>query len=164
MYLELQNKLATKGGAIMIEIKNLTKIFKKPIREEGVLGMFKTLFSRKYTSKVAVNNISLSINDGEIVGYIIFWVKEEGLGHIIALAVDKKFRRQHIATRLLMMAISIFKNIDIHRITLEVKSHNEIAVSFYQKFGFEIDRKVPNYYEDGSDAYVMLFSTGKISN
>ena len=54
----------------MIEIKNLTKIFKKPVREEGVLGMFKTLFSRKYTSKVAVNNISLSINDGEIVGYI----------------------------------------------------------------------------------------------
>ena len=54
----------------MIEIKNLTKIFKKPVREEGVLGMFKTLFSRKYTSKVAVNSISLTINDGEIVGYI----------------------------------------------------------------------------------------------
>ena len=99
----------------------------------------------------------VAVEDGEIVGYIIFWVKEEGLGHIIALAVDSRFRRQHIATRLLMMAISIFKNIDIHRITLEVKSHNEIAV-------FEIDRKVPNYYEDGSDAYVMLFSTGKISN
>ncbi|MBO7159353.1 MAG: GNAT family N-acetyltransferase, partial [Methanobrevibacter sp.] len=80
------------------------------------------------------------------------------------LAVDRKFRRQHIATRLLMMAITIFKNIDIHRISLEVKSHNEAAVSFYQKFGFEIDRKVPNYYEDGSDAYVMLFSTNKISN
>ncbi len=106
----------------------------------------------------------VAVEDGEIVGYIIFWVKEEGLGHIIALAVDRKFRRQHIATRLLMMAISIFKNIDIHRISLEVKSHNEAAVSFYQKFGFEIDRKVPNYYEDGSDAYVMLFSTGKISN
>ena len=106
----------------------------------------------------------VAVEDGEIVGYIIFWVKEEGLGHIIALAVDSKFRRQHIATRLLMMAITIFKNIDIHRITLEVKSHNEAAVSFYQKFGFEIDRKVPNYYEDGSDAYVMLFSTNKISN
>ena len=78
----------------------------------------------------------VAVEDGEIVGYIIFWVKEEG----------------------------IFKNIDIHRITLEVKSHNEAAVSFYQKFGFEIDRKVPNYYEDGSDAYVMLFSTNKISN
>lgn len=54
----------------MIQIINLTKEFKKPIRKEGVLGMFKTLFSRKYEIKRAVNNISLEISDGEIVGYI----------------------------------------------------------------------------------------------
>lgn len=54
----------------MIELINLSKEFKKPIREEGVLGMFKTLFSRKYEVKKAVDNISLEINSGEIVGYI----------------------------------------------------------------------------------------------
>lgn len=54
----------------MIEIHELTKVFRKPIRKEGVLGMLKTLFSRKYEEKVAVNHISLTINDGEIVGYI----------------------------------------------------------------------------------------------
>ncbi len=106
----------------------------------------------------------VAVEDGEVVGYIIFWVKEEGLGHIIVLAVDKKFRGQHIATRLLMMAVSIFKNCDIHRITLEVKSNNDVAVAFYEKFGFKIDRKVPNYYEDGSDAYVMFFNTDMIQN
>ncbi|WP_295621894.1 ribosomal protein S18-alanine N-acetyltransferase [uncultured Methanobrevibacter sp.] len=106
----------------------------------------------------------VAVEDGDIVGYIIFWVKEEGLGHIITLAVDKKFRGQHIATRLLMMAVNIFRRCDIHRITLEVKSHNEIAVEFYRKFGFEIDRKVPKYYEDGSDAYVMFFNTEKYQN
>ena len=106
----------------------------------------------------------VAIQDGDVVGYIIFWIKEEGLGHIIALAVDKKFRGQHIATRLLMMAITIFKNCDIHMITLEVKSHNEVAVAFYKKFGFVIDRKVPNYYEDGSDAYVMIFNTDSVHN
>ena len=31
----------------MIYVNNLVKTFKKPIREEGVLGMLKTLFSRK---------------------------------------------------------------------------------------------------------------------
>ena len=106
----------------------------------------------------------VAIEDGEVVGYIIFWIKEEGLGHIIALAVDKRFRGRHIATRLLMMAMTIFKNCDIHRITLEVKSHNDIAVAFYKKFGFVIDRKVPNYYEDGSDAYVMFFNADLIQN
>ena len=63
-----------------------------------------------------------------------------------------------------MMAITIFKNCDIHRITLEVKSHNDVAVAFYKKFGFVIDRKVPNYYEDGSDAYVMFFNSDLIQN
>ena len=106
----------------------------------------------------------VAIEDGEVVGYIIFWIKEEGLGHIIALAVDEKFRGRHIATRLLMMAMTIFKNCDIHRITLEVKSHNDVAVAFYKKFGFVIDRKVPNYYEDGSDAYVMFFNADLIQN
>lgn len=54
----------------MIEIKNLTKEFKKPVRGVGVIGMLKTLFSTKYEIKTAVNNISLNIKDGEIVGYI----------------------------------------------------------------------------------------------
>lgn len=54
----------------MIEIKNLTKEFRTAVREEGVRGMFKTLFSTKYEVKSAVNNISLTINDGEMVGYI----------------------------------------------------------------------------------------------
>lgn len=54
----------------MIELINLCKEFKKPVREEGLKGMFKTLFSRKYTVKKAVNNVSFKIDDGEIVGYI----------------------------------------------------------------------------------------------
>lgn len=54
----------------MIQLQDLTKIFKKPIRKEGVLGMLKTLFSAKYEQIVAVNHINATINDGEIVGYI----------------------------------------------------------------------------------------------
>ena len=54
----------------MIQIEKLTKIFKKPIRKEGVLGMLKTLFSTKYEEVIAVNDIQLEIADGEIVGYI----------------------------------------------------------------------------------------------
>lgn len=53
-----------------IEIKNLSKTFKKPIRGEGLKGMIKTLFSRKYEEIKAVKDISFSIEEGEIVGYI----------------------------------------------------------------------------------------------
>lgn len=54
----------------MIEVTNLVKEFKKPIRGEGIWGMFKTLFSTKYEVKTAVNDINFKIKEGEIVGYI----------------------------------------------------------------------------------------------
>lgn len=54
----------------LISIKNLSKTFKKPVRGEGLRGMIKTLFSRKYIPIPAVNDISFDIQQGEIVGYI----------------------------------------------------------------------------------------------
>ncbi|MGN1295770.1 MAG: ATP-binding cassette domain-containing protein [Bacilli bacterium] len=54
----------------MIRVENLEKTFKKPIRGEGVSGMLKTLFSRKYELVKAVKGITYTINDGEIVGLI----------------------------------------------------------------------------------------------
>lgn len=54
----------------MIELKNVEKHFKKPVRGKGVWGMFKTLFSFKHTLVKAVDGISFTVNDGEAVGYI----------------------------------------------------------------------------------------------
>ena len=54
----------------IISVKNLSKTFKKPIRGEGLSGMVKALFSRKYEEVRAVDGISFDIEEGEIVGYI----------------------------------------------------------------------------------------------
>ena len=54
----------------IISVNNHSKIFKKPIREEGLKGMIKSLFSRKHDEVKAVDNISFDIEQGEIVGYI----------------------------------------------------------------------------------------------
>lgn len=54
----------------MIEVKNLTKEFKKQKRKPGVKGMFTSLFSKEYEVKKAVDDVSFTINRGEIVGYI----------------------------------------------------------------------------------------------
>lgn len=54
----------------MIEVNNVGKDFKKPIRKPGIGGMLKTLFSMKYTITQAVKGISFSLKEGEIVGYI----------------------------------------------------------------------------------------------
>lgn len=54
----------------IIEVSNLKKQFKINQKKEGVMGAFLNLFNPKYTIKTAVENISFSINEGEMVGYI----------------------------------------------------------------------------------------------
>jgi len=54
----------------IIEIRNLSKHFRVLNRREGLLGAARDLFSGSYRTIEAVNNISLSIEAGEIVGYI----------------------------------------------------------------------------------------------
>lgn len=54
----------------MIEIKNITKEFKVLNRHEGLKGSIRDLFSRDYKIVRAVDNISMTVEQGEIVGYL----------------------------------------------------------------------------------------------
>ena len=54
----------------IIEIKNVSKEFKVLNRREGLKGSLKDLFSRDYKIVRAVDNISMDIQQGEIVGYL----------------------------------------------------------------------------------------------
>lgn len=54
----------------IIELKNLTKTFKILNRHEGLKGSIKDLFSRDYKYLNAVEDVSLTIAEGEIVGYL----------------------------------------------------------------------------------------------
>ena len=110
-----------------------------------------------YTINVPQDKTLMTVQENTVVGYIVFWLKEEKRGHIISLAVDKKYRGRKIATQLLTKVVIIFKGVEANKITLEVRGDNSGAIEFYKKFGFLIDRKVPNYYEDGQEAYVMYF-------
>ena len=54
----------------IIEIKNVTKEFKVLNRREGLKGSLKDLFSRDYKIVRAVDSVTMSIEQGEIVGYL----------------------------------------------------------------------------------------------
>lgn len=54
----------------MIKVENLSKVFKTSKKFPGLFGSIKGLFTREYTEKKAVNNISFEIASGDIVGYI----------------------------------------------------------------------------------------------
>lgn len=54
----------------MIILENVCKEFKTAKKQEGLKGAFKGLFSRDYTVKKAVDSMTFTIKEGEIVGYI----------------------------------------------------------------------------------------------
>lgn len=54
----------------IIHVENITKAFKVYKKKSGITGYIKSLFSRQYEIKTAVDNISFDIDAGEIVGYI----------------------------------------------------------------------------------------------
>src|SRR5690349_1350764 len=54
----------------VIEVKQLTKVFKIPKKEPGLGGAVKGLFHPQYQNKTAVNEINFKLDAGEVVGYI----------------------------------------------------------------------------------------------
>lgn len=54
----------------MIEVKHVSKEFVSPKKYPGLKGAIKGLFSNEKVVKKAVDDISFTIGDGEIVGYI----------------------------------------------------------------------------------------------
>ncbi|MBR6776348.1 MAG: ATP-binding cassette domain-containing protein [Clostridia bacterium] len=54
----------------MIELKNISKTFKVAKRSAGFTEAVKGLFKKDYTYTNALQDVSFTINDGEMVGYI----------------------------------------------------------------------------------------------
>lgn len=61
---------AGKAGCQMIYVENVSKEFKKVVKDTGVKGSFKSLFNRKYEIVKAVNDVSFHVPKGEILGFI----------------------------------------------------------------------------------------------
>ena len=54
----------------VIEVKNLKKYYRVHQKEPGLAGSIKSLFHRKYYDAKAVDGVSFSINEGELIGFI----------------------------------------------------------------------------------------------
>src|SRR5919199_2242052 len=56
--------------APIVVCDHVSKEFRTPKRQSGLLGGLRTLFTREYTIKRAVDDISFSVDEGELLGYI----------------------------------------------------------------------------------------------
>ncbi|MFL5802490.1 MAG: ATP-binding cassette domain-containing protein [Roseiflexaceae bacterium] len=54
----------------LIEVEEISKEFRAPKRQPGLLGALRTLFTREYIVTHAVDGISFTVEAGELVGYL----------------------------------------------------------------------------------------------
>ena len=54
----------------IVETRDLRKVFRTPKRTPGALGALRSIFSREYEERIAVDKVTFSLEPGELVGYI----------------------------------------------------------------------------------------------
>jgi ribosomal protein S18 acetylase RimI-like enzyme len=80
-------------------------------------------------------------------------------GYVLFLAVDPTHRGEGFG-RQLMATVA-----DEHdTVTCHARATNESAIDFYEHVGFEIKRRIDNYYEDGGAAYYLKLGGGGLTD
>ncbi|RKO94712.1 N-terminal acetyltransferase [Blyttiomyces helicus] len=98
----------------------------------------------------------VAYDEDKLVGYVLgLVVSNEGL--IASLAVDKDYRRRHIAECLMGQSLSELKK-TFHNVKLNVRVGNTPAQNLYTKFGFTKSKCEKSYYQDGEDGYEMILA------
>ncbi len=93
---------------------------------------------------------------GQVVGYVVGIIERGNEGHVVSLAVDPKYRGLGIGKSLMIELERRFREFNVSVVKLEVSVRNGVAINLYKSLGYVIAGRAPNYYPDGSDAYLML--------
>lgn len=100
------------------------------------------------------NRVFVSLEDGRVVGYVIFSNKAS-LGYIVQIAVMEAFRRRGIAENLLEECLAALGRQRCNMVQLHVEIQREGAVRLYEKVGFVGVQELSDYYGEGRHAYWM---------
>jgi len=103
--------------------------------------------------------VVLTLPESEkIIGCGCFWaILEEA--HITIMAIHPDYQGQGLGKLLLYGLMENAVRRALERATLEVKASNTIALSLYEKFGFQIAGRRKGYYEKtGEDALILWLS------
>lgn len=92
--------------------------------------------------------------EGCIVGYAGMWCVA-GEAELMNIGILPDLQGKGYGQMLLTALIDHAQNAGCAAMSLEVKEHNETAVAFYKKLGFEQIGFRKAYYKDGSNALLM---------
>ena len=113
-------------------------------RREGVLKQRRGFFARSYRRSTVHTYLAPDVDD--LVGFAS--VRSDG--YLLFLAVAPEYRGEGFGKRLVAHAVEAHP-----RVTCHARTTNGNALDFYRYLGFEVVRRIDNYYEDGGDAYYL---------
>lgn len=94
-----------------------------------------------------------------VLGYVLlFFRKNSRWARVYSLAVSEPFQGKGLGKSLMEQAKKCARAHHALGLRLEVRKADTHVVSFYQRFGFEIEKELPSYYEDGADGLRMAYS------
>ena len=91
---------------------------------------------------------------GQLIGFGCAWAIVDEC-HITAIALRPEWQRQGLGQTLLWGLLSLARQREMKRATLEVRPSNQAALSLYEKFGFQEAGRRKRYYADGEDAAIL---------
>lgn len=94
--------------------------------------------------------------DDGIAAYVMFSISRPyETAEVLSLAVSPAFRRRGIARKLMAEVESLVRE-EAGTVSLCVRPDNVEGVNLYLSLGYKVLALCSGYYEDGSDAYMMV--------
>jgi ribosomal-protein-alanine N-acetyltransferase len=124
-------------------------------REEAVLKQRRGFFTDAYKRSRVYALVEPGYDGEELLGF----AATRRDGYILFLAVAPEHRRRGLGRRLVAEVAE-----DHSSVTCHARASNDAALDFYDRLGFEIQRRVDNYYEDHGDAYYLRLGEGGIAS
>jgi len=109
---------------------------------DGVLKQRRGFFVDAYRRA----DCHLLVEDDELVGF----AAARRDGYVLFLAVAPDARGRGYGERLVAEVAEENRSVSCH-----ARTTNDAALSFYEHIGFEVIRRIDDYYEDGGDAYYL---------
>lgn len=94
--------------------------------------------------------------NNKVVAFVGTWIILDE-AHITNIAVHPNYRKQGIASKLLVKFLDYCRNQGCKAFTLEVRSGNKAAQALYKKHNFKEDGVRKGYYEDNKEDAIIMW-------
>lgn len=123
---------------------------------------FATPWSQEGLREEIVNPLNLTTiiksqpdPDAGIIGYSLSRVIAPE-AELLRIAIKPQARHQGIGTRLIHEVEKKLLLLQVKQLYLEVSEKNRPAIALYQKTGFSIETRRPNYYDNGTTGAIIF--------